>query len=152
MFWVFERGIFQIFANFWVTNLKPFSGKVRESVRKYLNQNLVIGTFLENGFRATLSSKANFVSIWKEHFPIFCKFFSDEIEIIFWKSQAKYSELFNAKFRQKSILTKWFWSILELKNECSELLKKPFSSFFQVFEWRSRNHFLGKWGKRFKTI
>ena len=32
MFWEFENGIFQFFADFWVTKLKPFSGKVRQNV------------------------------------------------------------------------------------------------------------------------
>ena len=57
----FEKGIFQIFASFWVTKLKPFSGKVRQSVQNYSKQNLVIGSSLENGFEATLSSKTNVV-------------------------------------------------------------------------------------------
>ena len=46
MFWAFEKGIFQFFTNFWVTKSKPFSGKVRQSIRNYLNQNLIIGSFL----------------------------------------------------------------------------------------------------------
>ena len=39
-------------------------------------------------------------------------------------------------------LRKWFWSYLQLKNECSERLKRSFFSFLQIFEWRSGNHFL----------
>ena len=152
MFWVFERGIFQIFANFWVTNLKPFSGKVRESVQIYLNQNFVIRTFLENGFGATLSSKTNVLSIWKGYFSDFCRFLSDEFETIFWKSEGKRSKIFKSKFGHRKLLRKWFSSNLELKNECSECLKKPFSSFLQVFEWRGWNYFLGKWYKAFRTI
>ena len=54
-----KRAFFSILQNFWVTKVKPFSGKVRHSVRNYLNQNVVIGSFLENGSEATLSLKAN---------------------------------------------------------------------------------------------
>ena len=67
-----------------MTNLEPFSGKVRQSVQNYSNQNLVIGSFLENGIEATLSSKLNVFSI----FPVFCKLLSDEGGTVFWDSEA----------------------------------------------------------------
>ena len=51
-------------------------------------------SFLENGFKATLSSKANVLSVWKEHFLDFCKFLSEGVETIFWESEAKRSTLF----------------------------------------------------------
>ena len=152
MLWTYENAIFQFFANFWVTKLKPFSGKVRQSIQNYLNQNLVIRSFLENGFEVTLSSKTNVLSVWREYFSVFCRFLSDEVETIFCKSEAKRSRLFKSKFGHRKLLTKWFWSYLDLKNKCSEYLKKAFFSFLQIFEWWSWNHFLGKWGKAFKTI
>ena len=152
MFWALEKCIFQFFANFWVTKLKPFAGKVGQGVKIYWNQNLVKRTFLENGLGETLSSKANLLSVWKNHFSVFCKFLSDEVETIFWESEAKRSKLFKSKFGYRKLLRKWFWSYIELKNECSERLKRAFFSFLQIFEWRSWNHFLGKWGKAFKTI
>ena len=55
--------------------LKSFSGEVRESFQNYLNQNLVIGSFLEIGFEATLSSKTNVLSVGKEHFQVFLQDF-----------------------------------------------------------------------------
>ena len=54
---------FSFFANFWVTKLKPFSGKVRQSDKNYLNQNLGITTFLGNSFGAALSSLTNVESV-----------------------------------------------------------------------------------------
>ena len=54
-FWAFEKDIFPFFANFWVAKSKPFSGKMNQSVQKYLNQNLAIRNMLENSFGATLS-------------------------------------------------------------------------------------------------
>ena len=152
MFWEFEKDIFQFFANFWVTTLKPFSGKVRQSAQNYLNQKSVVGSFLENGFEATLSSKTNVLTVWKKHFSMFWKFLSDEVETIFRESEAKRSKLFKSKFGHRKVLRKWFWNYLELKNECPERLKKTFFSFLQIFEWRSWNHFQGKWDKAFKTI
>ena len=134
MFWAFEESIFQFFANVWVTKLKPFSRKERQSVQDYLNQNLVIGSFLENGFEATLSSKTNVVSVWKEHFSVFCKFLSDEVETIFRESEAKHSRLYKSKFGHRNLIRKRFWSYLELKNECCECLKRAFFSFLQIFE------------------
>ena len=75
MFWAFKEGIFQFFANIWVTKMKLFSGKVRQSVEGYLNQNLVIGSFLENSFEDTVSSKAKVLSDWKGHFSGFSQSF-----------------------------------------------------------------------------
>ena len=69
--WTTENAIFTCFANFWATKSKVFSGKVRQSIQNYLNQNLVVRTFLENGSGATLSSKTNVVSIWKGNFTVF---------------------------------------------------------------------------------
>ena len=135
-----------------MTKLKPFSGKVRQSVQNYLNQNLVIESFLENGFEATFSSKMNVLSVWKEHVLVFCKFWSDEVETVFWESKAKCSKLFKSKFGHRKLLRKWFWSYLELKNECSDRLKRAFFSFLQIFEWQSWNRFLGKRDYAAKTF
>ena len=80
---------FQLFVNFWVTKWKPCSGKVRQNVQSYLLKNLVIGSFSEKYFEATLSSKANVLSVWKEHFSVFW-FLGDEVELIIWESETKY--------------------------------------------------------------
>ena len=58
------------FVNFWVTKLKLFSGKGRESVQNYLNQNLVTESVLENSFEAILISKTNVLSVWKGRFSV----------------------------------------------------------------------------------
>ena len=149
---LFEKSIFQLFANFCVRNLKPFPGKVMESIQSYLNQHLVIGRFLENDFGATLRSKTSVVSAWKDHCSVFLRFLSDKVEIILWEGEAKRSRLFKSKFRYRKLVRKWFWSYLERKNECFERLKRAFFSFLQIFHWRSWNHFLEKLGKVFKAI
>ena len=143
---------FPVFASFWVTKLKLNVGKVRQSIPDYLNQTLVIASFLENSFGATVSSKTNVLSIWKGYFSDFCKFLSDKFETIFWKSEANRSKLFKSKFGHRNLLRKWFWRNLELKNEYSERMKKRFASFLQIFQWRSRNPFLGKGSKVLKFI
>ena len=141
MFWAFKKTIFKFLANFCVTKLKPLSGKRRQSFRNYLSQNLVIGSFLENGFEATLSSKANVLSVWKNHISAFCKFLSDKVETAFWEKEGKRSTLFKSKFRNRNLLSKWFWSYIKLENEWFERLKRAFLSFLQSFEWRSWNRF-----------
>ena len=143
---------FSLFCKFLSEKVETIFWEVRQDLQNNLNQNLAIGSFLENGFEATLSSKTNVVSVWKEHFSVFCKFLSDEVETIFWESEAKRSELFKSKFGHRKLLRKWFWSYLELKNECCERLKRAFFSFLQIFEWRSWNQFLGKWSKVLKSI
>ena len=152
MLWAFEKDICQFFASVWVTNLKPFSGKVKKSVQSYSNKNFIIGDFVENGFEATLSSKTNLLSVWKRHFSVFCKFLSDEVETIFWESEAKCSRLFKSKCGHRKLFRKWFWSCPQLKHQCCECFKSTLLSFLQVFEWQSWKNFLGKWGKAFKTF
>ena len=139
------KSIFQIFASFWVTKLKPFTRKVSQIVQIYLNQNLVIESFLQKCFEGNLSWKSNVLSVWKEHFWDFLKLLSDQVENIFWKSV-------KSKFFHRKLLRKQFWSYLELKIERSERLNRAFFNFMQVFEWWSWQHFLGKWDKAFKTI
>ena len=63
-----------------MTKLESVSANMRERIRNYLNHNLALESFLENGFEGTLRSKADVLSISKEHFSVFCKFYSDEVE------------------------------------------------------------------------
>ena len=46
-----------------MANLNLFSGNVNESVQGCLNQNLVIGNFLEICFEATLRLKTNVLNL-----------------------------------------------------------------------------------------
>ena len=143
MYGACEKSIFNFFANFWVTKLKPFLENVRQSIQRNLNQHLVIGSFWENDFGDTSRSKTSVASIWKEDFSVFWKFLIDKVETIFRKSEVKRSRLFKSKFRYRNVLRKWSWGYLELKNEFCEHLKRAFFSFLQIFEWRSGGHFLG---------
>ena len=103
---------FSDLTNFSVTKVKSLPGKVRESVKKYLNENLVEWSIIENVVH-NLTSKVNVANVWKEHFSVFCWFLSDEFETLFWKSEGKHSKLFQSKFSHKKLLRKWFRSYLE---------------------------------------
>ena len=46
---------------------------------------------------------------------------------------------------------KWFWSYIQIKNECFECLQMEFFTFLQIFEWQSWNCFLGKASQRNKN-
>ena len=145
----------QFFASFWVSKLKHFSGKVRQSVQKYLNQNLVTESFLEKCFEAILSSKMNVLNVWKEHFSVIYKCLSDENQTTLWESDGKRWKIFQSKSGHRKLPRKWFWSYLELKSECfdeSMPLKRAFLRFLQIFEWKIWNHFLGQLGSASKTI
>ena len=85
MFWGFEKSIFQFFTSFCVTIVKPFPDKLKQSVQHYFNQNWVMGNLIENGCKATFSSKMNVLSIGTKHFSVFYKFVSDEVEAVFWE-------------------------------------------------------------------
>ena len=151
MFCLLESFVFQILTNFSVTKVKSLPGKVRESVKKDLNENLVEWSIIENVVH-NLTSKVNVANVWKEHFSVFCWFLSDEFETLFWKSEGKHSKLFQSNFSRKKLLKKWFRSYLELKKEYCEPLERAFYSFLQVSAWRSWNHFQGKWSKTSETI
>ena len=148
----FQNRIFQFLAIFWVTKMKPFSGKVRQILQNYLNQNLGIKNFKSNRFGISLSSKPNVVSVLTKHFPVLCKFLCDEVETLFWESEAKLSKLLKSKFGHENLLRKWIRSNLELKRKGCESLKRAFFSFLQVSEWWKWNHFLGKSDKTFKSL
>ena len=135
-----------------MTKLKPSPEKTRQSLQDHLHSKLVVGSFFENGLEATLRSKANVLSIWKGHFSVFCKNSIDEVETVFWESEAKSGKLFKLWFGHRKLLRKWFWSYLELKNESSECLKRPCFVFLQFFQWRSWNCSLRKWDKVRQTI
>ena len=110
-----EIEFFTIFVNFWVQKLKPFIGKVRQSVKNCLNQNFVIWAFSENGFEVTLKSKANFYRSLKIAFFRL-------LQIVDWRcwhlreSEVKHWKLFKSKFGHRNYFRKWFWSYLEVKN------------------------------------
>ena len=50
---------FPVFCKFLSDKVKPFFGKARQNVKYCLNQNLLIGSLIKNGFKATLRSKTN---------------------------------------------------------------------------------------------
>ena len=104
-----------IFYTFSLTKLKWFLEKVRQSFQSYLKQNLIIGSFLESDFRATLMSKTSVVSVWKEHFSVSCNALSDKVETILWEGEGKRSTLSKSKIGHRKLLRKCFWSYLELK-------------------------------------
>ena len=143
MLWAFEKGIFQFFTNFWVTKLKPFSGKVRQSIQNALNQNLAIGSFLENGFEATWSSKTNVLSLWTVHFSNLCRFFSDNVETIFWESEERRSKLLKSNLFIRSFLENSFGGTLSSKTNVVNVWKGHFS-FFTKFWVTKLKPFSGK--------
>ena len=111
-----------------------------------------MGSFFENGFEATLSSKMNVLRVWKGHFSFFPKLLGGEVETVFWESKTEPSRPFEFKVGDRKVFRKRFWSELDIKNECSERLKRVFFSFLQIFEWQNWNSFLGMLGKTSKTV
>ena len=112
-----------------------FLGKWGKALKTIYNQNLVIGSFLENGFEGTLSSKTNVLRVWKGHFSVFLQIFE-------WQSWNRF------KGKWDNVFLKLPWT----KKRMSEGLKMAFFQFLQIFVWRSWNRFLGKWSKGFNSI
>ena len=150
-----------------VTKFKSYSKKGRAK----LSRPLLMGSILENGLKANFRSYSISRAFQNRIFHFFADFSAAKWGK--WGKLSKKSKIFKfdgfeATLRSKANVVnlvkcfwsnlfwrnlprKWFWSYLELKNECYESLKTTFFSFLQVFEWRNWNHFLGKWGKAFKT-
>ena len=99
------REYFQFFAQFWVTKLKPFSGKTRQSPQDNVNSKLVIESFLENDFEVTLRSKANVLCIWKGKFSVFWNFWSTKLKSFCGKVRQNIKNCLN----QNMVI----WSFLE---------------------------------------
>ena len=60
-----------------------------------------------------------------------------------------FKTIFKSKVDHGKNFGKWFWSYLVVKNKYSEGSVITFFTFFQIFEWRGWNHFLGKQGTVF---
>ena len=149
-FWTFEIGIFQFFYKFLSDEVETVFWENETEPSKPIK--LVIGNFLEKGFEATLRSKMNVLRVSKGTFSVFCNFWATKLKPFSGKARKNIKKLFESKFGHRTLFRKWFWSFLELKNQCCGRLKIAFFSFLQLFDWRSWNFFLGKWGKVFKTI
>ena len=138
-----------------IDEVKSTSWKNEAKCQKLFKLKFHHKNLLRKSFESTLSSNPNALSVWKANFLLFCKFLSDEVETNFWESDAKRSKRFKSKFGSMKLLTKWFWSNFQLKKGMFWVFEKNIFLFFfflQIFEWRSWNHFLGKWDKAFKTI
>ena len=92
----FWKWYFSVFANFWVTNLKLFSWKVRQSVHNYLNSRLVIGGILGNGFEVL---KNEYSEPFDMTFFFFLQFLNKKVETIFWENEANRSNIFKWRFK-----------------------------------------------------
>ena len=68
----------------------------------------------------------------KRGFFSFLQILSDEVETIFRETEARNQKLLKSKFGHRKLIRKLFCSSLELKNECSEPLKKTLLSFCEV--------------------
>ena len=71
----------------------------------------------------------------KTVFHFFCKSLTDEVETIFYESEAKRSKLFKSKFGYGKLSRKLFWKYFEPRHKSSERLKWGFFSLLQIFEW-----------------
>ena len=147
MFWALENSIFPIFECFWVTKLKPFSGKVRQSVQNYLKKNMVIGSFLKMVLKLSWAQKHIFWAFEKNIFQFFASFWVTKLKPFSGKLRQNVQNYLNLNLVMRSFLEKGFEATLSSKANVLSVWKDHFFSFLQLFEWRSWNSFLGKSGK-----
>ena len=104
MFWSFRNGIFHFLPSFKWQNWNHFLGKRDKALKTWTFENDI--------------------------FQFFFKFLNDEVETIYWTSEAKRSKLFKSKFGHRKFFRNLFWSYLKVKNECSQRLEMTFFTFW----------------------
>ena len=57
----------------------------------------------------------------------------DEVETVFKESKSEPPKWFHFKICQRKYFRNWFWSYLEVKNECSERLKMDIYIYIYIF-------------------
>ena len=87
---------------------------------------MVIGSFLENGFEATLRPKTHVLSAWKRHFSLFCKFLSEKVETIFWEVRQDLQNNLNQNLAIGSFLENGFEATLSSKTNVVSVWKGQF--------------------------
>ena len=113
---------------------------------------MVIGSLLEKGFGASLSSSTDIVGVWNKNFLLFYKFFFGKVKTIFWESESKCSKLFKSKFGNRKFYRKLLWSDLEIKIECPEHMKMSIFSFVQFLSDKNETIFWGSEAKHQKLF
>lgn len=78
-------------CKFW--NLKLFSGKPRQSLENFLEQNFDIGCALQNSFKAIFRWKTNVLSFWKFHSWLFLNFLMTKLQLFFFLISSLYMNL-----------------------------------------------------------
>ena len=94
---------------------------------------MVVGSFLENGFEATWRWKTIFLGFKCDIFHFFCTVLRDKVETIVKESKSEPPKWFHFKICQRKYFRNWFWSYLEVKNECSERLKMDIYIYIYIF-------------------
>ena len=108
MFQGFEKSIFQFFASFCVTTLKPFSGHVRQSVQNYLNQNLVIWTCKKMVLEESWLEKRMFWAFEKVIFQIFGNISVTKLKLFSGKVRTTVENCLNQSLSIESFLESGF--------------------------------------------
>ena len=121
---IWKQG-FSVFCKFLSDEVETILGKDTQSVQNYLNQNMGIKNFLENGFGA----KADVAGIWEKHFSVFCKFLSVEVQTIFEKVMQSVQNYSDQNLGITTFLQKYFGANLRLKTNFLRFSKKHFPDF-----------------------
>ena len=102
---------------------------------------MVIGSLLEKGFGASLSSRTDIVGVWNKQFLLFYKLLIGKVKTIFWESEAKCSKLFKSKFGHRKFYRKLVRSDLDIKIESPEHMKMSIFSFVQFLSDKNKTIF-----------
>ena len=148
---IWKQG-FSVFCKFLSDEVETILGKDTQSVQNYLNQNMGIRTFLENGFRATLSSNSIVGGVWKKFLQLFVSFWVTKFKLFSGKLRQRVQDYLNQCLVIWSFLQNAFGATLSSKTNVLIARKKALFSFLQIFWWQSWDRFLEKWGKELKSI
>ena len=151
MLWQLEKWIFQFFSSLSMAKLKELFGKVWQRVQNYLNQDLVIRSFLDKYFEAILTSKMN-VALEKNIFQFFANFWVKKIKPFSGKIRQCIQNCFILNLIVGRFLGKCFEAILRSKKNALTFGKMNFSAFCKFFYDRVEIIFWESVAKRSKLF
>ena len=129
LFWSFEKTIFHFFPNNWLTKLKPFFGKVKQSVQNYLNQNLVIGTSAKKVLKLSWSKKRMFWAFEKSIFQYFLNLWVTKLKPFLEEARQSLYNYLNQSLARANFLDNGFEATFSSKTMVLKVWKNGFSHF-----------------------
>ena len=108
IFWAFGNDIFHFFCIYLYEEVETFFWGSKAKSSKLFVLKFGHRKFLEICFEVTLRLNMNGLSVWKWHFPVFCKFLSDKMKPFFGKARQNIKYCLNQNLLIGSLIKNGF--------------------------------------------